>query len=100
MYPEKPIYTTQDFYDWFALIENSVVHSQEASYRNYLSTVEGHLTTCDDLSNDLNSVFSEVDDMLSGWTAVEAGGRNMKEACELLLGERVRCIFPSPGPLS
>lgn len=91
MYPEKPIFTTQDFYDWFALIESSVVHSQEASYREHLETVEGHLNTCDELKNDLNGIFHDVDDMLEGWRAVEAGGRNLKEACELLLAERVRC---------
>lgn len=90
MYPEKPIYTTQEFYEWFALIESSVVHNQEASYRDHLTKVEGHLQTCDDLKGNLDTVFSDIDDMLDGWRTVEAGGRNLKEACEQLLAERVR----------
>ena len=67
-----------------------MVHSQEASYRDHLAKVEGHLHKCDDLKTDLDAVFSDIDDMLDGWRVVEAGGRSLKEACEQLLAERVR----------
>lgn len=33
--------------------------------------------------------------MLQGWRSVEEGGKSLKEACEKLLEERVRCFFRS-----
>lgn len=88
--PSQPVQTTQEFYEWFSLIERSVAHSQEAHYRDYLSTLDRHLGTCEDLMEGVSTVSSDVDSMLDGWRSVEAGGRSMKEACEELLDERVR----------
>lgn len=88
--PARPVQTTQEFYDWFAMIEHSVAHSQEAHYRDHLATVEKYLGKCDELSGDVDLVQHDVDDMLDGWRSVESGGRNLKDACEELLDKRVR----------
>ena len=88
--PDRPVQTTQEFYDWFSMIERSVAHNQESHYRDHLAVVEKHLTTCEDLAESVESVHSNIDEMLDGWRSVEAGGRNLKDACEQLLDERVR----------
>ena len=90
LYPKRPIQTTQEFYDWFGIIERSVAHSQEAHYREHLATVKKHLSTCKGLAEDINNVESDVDGMLDSWRSVESGGRSLKEASEQLLEERVR----------
>ncbi|KAF9241866.1 Sec34-like family-domain-containing protein [Melanogaster broomeanus] len=71
--PKVPIQTPQQFYDWFAQIERSVAHSQEAHFRAHVAMVEG-----------------DVDSMLEGWRSVEESGRSLKDACERLLEERTR----------
>ena len=81
--------TPQQFYDWFALIDRSVAHSQEAHYRAHVASVSEHLDTCDLLINRIDEVEKEVDDMLEGWRGVEESGKSLKDACERLLEERV-----------
>lgn len=82
--------TPQQFYDWFALIDRSAAHSQEAHFRAHVSHLAAHLHTCDSLLERIELVDTEVAGMLEGWRGVEEGGRSLKEACERLLDERVR----------
>ncbi|PPQ83679.1 hypothetical protein CVT24_001169, partial [Panaeolus cyanescens] len=88
LHPSHPIVTPQQFYDWYALIDRSVAHSQEASYRAHVATLSSHLETCDLLLDRVNSVDKEVTSMLESWRSVEEGGRSLKEACERVLEER------------
>lgn len=88
--PKHPIQTPQHFYDWFALIDRSVTHSQEAHFRAHLSSVADHLQTCDALVQRIDEIDQEVEAMLQGWRSVEEGGKSLKDACEELLEERVR----------
>ena len=89
LHPRNPIQTAQQFYDWFALIDRSVAHSQEAHFREHLSTVAEHLETCEQLLRRIDQVDSELETMLEGWRSVEEGGKSLKGACEELLEERV-----------
>ena len=98
LHPKHPIQTPQQFYDWFALIDRSVAHSQEAHFRAHLSDVAGHLETCDRLVQWIDEIESEVDEMIEGWRSVEEGGKSLKDACEQLLEERVRHCHDSSVP--
>ncbi|KZT22200.1 Sec34-domain-containing protein [Neolentinus lepideus HHB14362 ss-1] len=86
--PKQPIQTPQQFYDWFALIDRSVAHSQEAHFRAHLENLSEHLATCDRLVQRVDEIDTEVDEMMREWRSVEEGGKNLKEACERLLEER------------
>ncbi|KAI6121799.1 Sec34-like family-domain-containing protein [Pisolithus sp. B1] len=86
--PKQPIQTPQQFYDWFAQIDRSVTHSQEAHFRAHVAMVAGHLDTTGMLLERIDEVEQEVDGMLDGWRSVEQSGRNIKDACERLLQER------------
>ena len=98
LHPKQPIQTPEQFYDWFALIDRSVAHSQEAHIRADLGTVTDHLETCDRLVSRIDDIDKEVEDMLQGWRSVEESGRSLKDACEQLLQERVRLPFlPKSG---
>ncbi|PSS38005.1 hypothetical protein PHLCEN_2v145 [Hermanssonia centrifuga] len=92
LHPKHPIQTPQQFYDWFALIDRSVAHSQEAHFRAHLANVAEHLETCDRLVQCVDEVDREVEDMLQGWRSVEEGGKSLKDACELLLEERDKLL--------
>lgn len=95
LHPKQPVQTPQQFYDWFALIDRSVAHSQEAHFRAHVASVAEHLDTCDRLVERIDEINTEVDGMMEGWTAVEEGGKSLKEACERLLEERVRPLVGS-----
>ena len=89
LHPKQPIQTPQQFYDWFALIDRSVAHSQESHFRTHVASVSEHLETCDLLLDRIAEIDREVDGMMEGWRGVEEGGKNLKDACERLLEERV-----------
>jgi hypothetical protein len=90
LHPKQPIQTPQQFYDWLALIDHSVAHSQEAHFRAHVSEVAEHLDACDRLLGAVDGIERDVDEMLEGWRGVENGGKSLKDACERLLDERVR----------
>ncbi|KAJ6508055.1 Sec34-like family-domain-containing protein [Mycena vulgaris] len=92
LHPKQPVQTPQQFYDWFALIDRSVAHSQEAHFRAHVASVSEHLDTCDRLVEHIDEVDAEVDGMLEGWRGVEEGGKSLKDACERLLEERDRLL--------
>ncbi|KAF8557664.1 Sec34-domain-containing protein [Imleria badia] len=90
--PKVPIQTPQQFYDWFAQVDRSVAHSQEAHFRAHVAMVADHLGTVDMLLERLDEVEKEVDSMLEGWRSVEEGGRSLKDACERLLEDRDKLL--------
>ncbi|KAI0338277.1 Sec34-domain-containing protein [Trametopsis cervina] len=90
--PKHPIQTPQQFYDWFALIDRSVTHSQEAHFRTHLANVADHLETCDRLTQRVDEVEREVEEMLGEWRSVEDSGKSLKDACEHMLEERDRLL--------
>ena len=86
----NPIHTPQQFHDWFALIDRSMQHSQEAHFRSHLSRLNEHLDECKGLSDKLEQVDGQVLQMRDAWQGVEDGGRSLQEASEQLLKEKVR----------
>ncbi|KAF8134474.1 Sec34-like family-domain-containing protein [Boletus edulis] len=90
--PKVPIQTPQQFYDWFAQVDRSVAHSQEAHFRAHVAMVAEHLGTADMLLERLDEVEKEVDSMLEAWRSVEEGGRSLKDACERLLEDRDKLL--------
>ncbi|KAF8882705.1 Sec34-like family-domain-containing protein [Infundibulicybe gibba] len=92
LHPKQPVQTPQQFYDWFALVDRSVSHSQEAHFRAHVANVAEHLETCDRLLGWIDEVDQEVDKMLEGWRGVEEGGKSLKDACERLLEDRDKLL--------
>ena len=85
--------TPQQFYDWFALIDRSVAHSQEAHYRQHLLRVSEHLDMCDRLVSRIDQVDAEVSGMMDAWKSVEEGGKSLQDASQKLLDERVSSVM-------
>jgi conserved oligomeric Golgi complex subunit 3 len=93
---EHPIATPEQFHDWLAKIERSVVRSQESHFHAHLDTVKGLLDTCNQLLADIETIEAELDSMLEGWRSVEESGKSLKEGCEKLLEEKVSFICCAP----
>jgi hypothetical protein len=94
--PESKPRQRQQLYDWFALIDRSVAHSQEAHFRQHLLRVLEHLDMCDRLvgrMTRIDQVDAEVSSMLDKWSSVEEGGKSLQDASQKLLDERVRPAF-------
>ncbi|OAX41147.1 Sec34-domain-containing protein [Rhizopogon vinicolor AM-OR11-026] len=92
LHPKQLVQTPQQFYDWFAQIDRSVAHSQDAHFRAHVAMVSEHLNTADTLLERIDEVDREVGGLLEGWLSVEEGGKNLKDACERLLEERDRLL--------
>ncbi|TFK18300.1 Sec34-domain-containing protein [Coprinopsis marcescibilis] len=92
LHPRQPVHTTQQLYDWFALIDRSVAHSQESHFRAHIASVSQHLETCDFLLGKVDEIENELDMMLENWRSVEEGGKSLKDACERLLEEKDKLI--------
>ncbi|KAF6744945.1 COG3 protein [Ephemerocybe angulata] len=92
LHPRQPVNTTQQLYDWFALIDRSVAHSQESHFRAHVSSVSEYLDTCDLLLARVDEIENEVERMMECWRSVEEGGRSLKDACERVLEERDKLI--------
>jgi hypothetical protein len=95
LHPKQPIQTPQQFYDWFALIDQSVARSQESHFHAHLETVTSHVEMCDAVLERIELLEKEVTDMLEGWRGVEESGKSLKDACERLLVEKVSTFFIS-----
>ena len=87
--PKHSIQTPQQFYDWFALIDGSVTHSQEAHFRAHLANLANHLETCDRFAQLVDEIDQEVERMLNEWRSVEDSAKSLNDACEHMLEERV-----------
>ncbi|KAG8951221.1 Golgi transport complex subunit 3 [Tulasnella sp. 419] len=92
LHPSQPITTPQLFHDWFALIDKSISHSQEAHFRAHLASVSSHLNTCDSLLEQVQAIDDDVLNMTEDWKGVEEGGQSLQGACERMLEERDRLI--------
>ncbi|KAH8806892.1 Sec34-like family-domain-containing protein [Flagelloscypha sp. PMI_526] len=92
LHPSHPIQTAQQFYDWFSLVDKSVAHAQGAHFRAHLSSVASKTAACDELISKIDSIETEVTEMLTAWRGVEEGGRSLQGACEVLLEERDKLI--------
>lgn len=88
LHPSHPVQTPQQFYDWYALIDRSVAHSQESHYRAHVASLDEHLSVCRLVEERIEQVEHQVDEMMEGWIGVEEGGKSLKGACERLLEER------------
>ncbi|GJJ06414.1 hypothetical protein Clacol_000605 [Clathrus columnatus] len=88
LHPKEPIETPEQFHDWFAAIERSIVHSQDAHFRAHLEDVSHYRLMCENLLHSLNDLESELDSIFVEWRRVEENGRSLKDACEQLLQER------------
>ncbi|TFY77226.1 hypothetical protein EWM64_g6786 [Hericium alpestre] len=73
--PKQPVQTPQQFYDWFAFIDRSVAHSQEAHFREHLLGVSEYLEMCDRLVERIEEVDGEVASMFGGGGAWRRDGR-------------------------
>lgn len=89
LHPKAPVQTPEQFYDWLALIDRSVTHSQDAHFRAHLALLTTHLSTCERLINGITEVDDVLGHMYKEWWRVEENGRIVKEGCERLVEERV-----------
>ncbi len=89
LHPSHPITTPQQFYDWFAIVEKTISHSQESHFRNHLETVEEHLARCEGMRDRVTQILDSVQAMICDWKNVEEGAESLQAACERLLEERV-----------
>ena len=81
------VQNTQQFYDWFTLIDHSVAYSQEAHFRQHLLRDSEHLDMYDRLVSRIDQIDTEVSGMMDAWKSVEEGGKSLQDASQKLLDD-------------
>ncbi|KXN91833.1 Conserved oligomeric Golgi complex subunit 3 [Leucoagaricus sp. SymC.cos] len=92
LHPKVPVQSPEQFYDWFALIDRSVAHSQEAHFRAHVASLMEHLEVCEGLIKRIDEVDGMLGEMYEEWWRVEENGRVVKEGCERVVEERDRLL--------
>ncbi|XP_006463266.1 hypothetical protein AGABI2DRAFT_207960 [Agaricus bisporus var. bisporus H97] len=92
LHPKTPVQSPEQFYDWFALIDRSVAHSQEAHFREHVASLVDHLEVCEGLVDRVSEVDGLLSEMYEEWWRVEENGRVVKENCERVIEERNRLL--------
>lgn len=90
-----PIETTQQFYDWFGRVEESIEREQEESYRSYLNQVEAYIDACDEIVDNLEESRGLVHEMEANYKFVQDNSRALQVACENMLEDQVSFTFLS-----
>lgn len=86
----EPVETTQQFYDWYARVENAMEREQEEAYRATLAEVEAYVEACDEVLEQLEDARGMIHEMDANYRFVEENSRALQVACETLLEEQVR----------
>jgi hypothetical protein len=85
-----PVETTQQFYDWYARVENAMEREQEETYRACLAEVAAYVGACDEVLEQLEDARGLIHEMDANYRFVEENSRALQVACETLLEEQVR----------
>lgn len=85
----EPISTTQQFHDWFTLVESSLEREQEEIYRLHLGELEEYIGSCEGVLEGLDDARGLVQEMEANYRFVEENSRALQVACETMLDEQV-----------
>ncbi|CAG8436571.1 4543_t:CDS:2, partial [Scutellospora calospora] len=84
----QPIETTQQFFDWFARMENDMEKDQEDVYRNFLEMVTSYRQACDTFLEQIDTTVKLFNDLDGNFKFVEERTKALQTACEKLLEEQ------------
>jgi hypothetical protein len=94
--PTEPIATSQQFLDWFALVEAAMEMEQGDVFRRCKSEVEAYIGACNDILSKLDDCQGLLAEMDANYRFVNDNSKSLQTACESLLEEQVRILAP-PG---
>ncbi|SCV70276.1 BQ2448_1670 [Microbotryum intermedium] len=87
-----PITTTQQFHDWFALVESSLEIEQEQVYVNHLDTLQNHVAACQHVLERLDDARGLLSEIEANYRFVEDNSSALQLACETMLDEQKHLI--------
>lgn len=88
----EPIKTTQQFHDWFSLVERGIELSQEEIYRIHLTELNEYISSCDTVLSQLDDARGLISVMEANYRFVEDNSRALQQACETMLDEQKHLI--------
>jgi len=80
------------FYKWYTDLESAMKSETEEKYRQYVDTLTGHLSTCDEILEHLDGTLARFDDLQAQHQAVATKTKMLHDACERLVMEKERLI--------
>ncbi|BDA42423.1 Conserved oligomeric Golgi complex subunit 3 [Coccomyxa sp. Obi] len=89
---EVVLQNSSHFYRWHTELEAARTLETEQKYRNYADALKGHLTSCDDLLEKVDSTLGGFDTLKTQHRNVSAKTRALHESCERLVEEKERLV--------
>ncbi|CAG8451846.1 10392_t:CDS:10 [Dentiscutata heterogama] len=101
----QPIETTQQFFDWFARMENDMEKDQEDVYRNFLEMVTLYRQACDNFLEQIDTTVKLFNDLDGNFKFVEERTKALQTASDAISSklsyynelEAITKLFNSPG---
>ncbi|TPX32254.1 hypothetical protein SmJEL517_g04569 [Synchytrium microbalum] len=89
---DDPIENTQQFFGWFARIEEDMEVGQEDIYRSYLESIYTYRKTCDNVLSTIASTRDLLNSLKENYESVDQKTRGLQLACEKLLAEQMHLL--------
>ncbi len=86
---QVPIETSQQFLEWFTVIERELEHEQEQIYRDYMHRSTSYESVCQNLLECTQQVEDHFNAILKKYAVVNQKSMAIQSTCERVLNEQV-----------
>eukprot|EP00106_Octopus_bimaculoides_P007522 XP_014774964.1 PREDICTED: conserved oligomeric Golgi complex subunit 3-like isoform X2 [Octopus bimaculoides] len=85
---EEKIENAQQFFSWFASIEENISKEEEVPYRNYIRELENYRKQCCDVLQEVTDSLDYLNNLQHQYNLVSFKTNALHDACEHLLAEQ------------
>ncbi|GAB1606416.1 conserved oligomeric Golgi complex subunit 3-like isoform X1 [Argonauta hians] len=85
---EEKIENAQQFFSWFASIEENLSKQEEVPYRNYITELETYRKQCCDVLQEVSDALDYLNNLQHQYNLVSFKTNALHDACEHLLAEQ------------
>lgn len=84
----EKIENAQQFFSWFAEIEENISKEEEVPYRNYILELEDYKKQCEDVLQEVTDAITYLNNLQEQYNLVSFKTNALHEACEHLLAKQ------------
>ncbi|XP_052784576.1 conserved oligomeric Golgi complex subunit 3-like isoform X2 [Mya arenaria] len=83
---------SQQFFSWFAEVENEIEEEEELPFRYHMEELAGHRSQCDRVLDEVSAGLQHLMELQSQYINVSTKTNALHEACEHLLDEQTQLM--------
>ncbi|CAH1781599.1 unnamed protein product [Owenia fusiformis] len=86
------IYNAQQFFTWFADVEDRMFQDEEVSYRNFTDQLAEYRMQCKQVLDEVSVALQHLENLQKQYVFVSTKTNTLHEACEDLLSEQTKLV--------